>query len=240
MMRSVLKLSCVLLVTSLLACSSKSEDEGTGNSGGSNGSIIGGAGGRGSGGSSTSSGGSSTSSGGSSTSSGGSSASNGGSASSAGTTSTAGSSSGGSCNGASVSCLDSSTAQGCNPDTGMLETVDCVAELEPLGVVSSGCTMDATGEGCDISGFKDEACATGVGALISCRYVLEADAFDYYVGCFLHDKNQNGQDLHELITCVGTEITSAAPTTGDCTAATDTCVGSAVGAAGSGAGGAAQ
>lgn len=222
MLRTTVGVSFIVLFGVLSACSSKATD---GNGGGGNGTVLtGGSGGTSSGG--TSSGG--TSSGGTNASTVGGGAVGGSTVGRAGATSTAGSGSG-LCADDTLTCVDTAQVMGCDPATGMVETINCTERLATLGLTSTGCTVTANGEGCDITDFKDAACLAGADAFQFCANATEADFFDVYIGCF-----QDEMGAHALVTCLGDYVSETMTTDADCQNAADACLG----AGGAGAGGA--
>lgn len=214
-----LSFSVVLVLGSAIACgSSKSTDDKT-NSMAGNGSILAG----GSGGGPSNSGG--TANNGAGTSSGGTRAGG-------GATGTAGANSaGGKCADQTVTCVDATHAMGCNPDTGVVETFDCVAELKALGIVSSGCTKDATkGDSCAIDSFSDAACLDGTQRIAYCENATTEQALNAYVNCF-----NDYMGAHTVIPCFSQYVSDTMKTAGDCMNAESACFG--IGAGGVGAGG---
>jgi hypothetical protein len=221
MLRTTVGVSFLVLFGVLSACSSKPAD-GTGGAG--NGTVLtGGNGG-------TSSGG--TGSGGTNASTVGGGAVGGSTVSRAGATSTAGRSNG-LCADDTITCVDTAQAMGCNPKTGIVETVNCEERLAMLGLTSSGCSATAAGEGCDITDFKDAACLAGAEAYQFCANATDADFFDVYIGCF-----QDEMGGHALVTCLGDYVSETMTTDADCQNAADACLEGAGGAGAGGAGGA--
>jgi hypothetical protein len=220
MLRTTVGVSFIVLCGVLSACSSKATDTGTGG----NGTVLGG--GTSSGG--TSSGG--TSSGGATNSSGGTSAgTTGGNVGRAGaTSSTAGSA--GLCADDAITCIDDAQAMGCNPNTGSVETIDCVEDYAALGVTSTGCSASADGEGCDVTGFKDAACLAGARAYAFCANATDQELVSVYIDCF-----QDYMGAHSLVACLGNYVSDTMTTEADCQNAVDACLEGA-GGAGSGPG----
>ena len=199
-------LTFVLVVGGIVACSSKSTDEGTG--AGGNGAIVGGS-------SPTTGGTTATGTGGTATATGGA------------ATATGGTSLTGACTDTTVTCVDATNASGCNPDTGKIETFSCVDEAKAVGIVSSGCTKDAlNGDSCALDDFADMACADGTQAFAYCENATTNEqVFNIYVNCFL-----NNMDGHTVIPCFSTYVTPTMKTSADCVNAEDACLG--VGAGG--------
>jgi hypothetical protein len=228
MLRTTVGVSFLVLFGVLNACSSK--DTTGNNGGGGNGTVLtGGSGGTSSGG--TSSGG--TSSGGTNANTVGGGAVGGSTVGRAGATSTAGSSSG-LCADDTITCVDTAQAMGCNPNTGIVETINCAERLGTLGFTSTGCSATAEGEGCDITDFKDAACLAGAEAYRFCANAPDEEFFDLYIACFLDEMG-----AHELVTCLGDYVSETMTTDADCQNAADACLQGAGGAgSGDGAGGA--
>lgn len=215
-----LSLTAIALIIAA-GCSSKTADGG--GKAGSSSSAAGAAG------SASSSGGTSSSEGGSSQNIGGSSSdggrTNGGSAS-------GGSASGGACTAGDLSCLDNATAQACNPDTNMFETIDCVNYYKGFGIVSDGCLADANGSGCNISDFTDQACATGAYAAAFCLQATDEQFLNLYVNCYQNADDGMGHLAHTAIPCLSDYVTPDMMTQADCQAGFDACFGD--GSAGAG------
>src|SRR5882724_6339996 len=112
-------LTFVLVLGGIVACSSKSTDEGTG--AGGNGTIVGG--------SSNTGGTTATGTGGTATATGGTATATGGTAM-------------GACTDTTVTCTDAMTASFCNPDTGKVQSVSCATEFKGDGITSNGCKTD--------------------------------------------------------------------------------------------------
>ena len=229
MLRTTVGVSFLVLFGVLSACSSK--ETGNDNGGGGSGTVPGGSSGSSTGGSvgsgGTSTGG--TGSGGTSTGS----AGKGGSGGKAGATSTGGSGSG-LCPDDTITCVDDAQAMGCNPNTGMVETINCTENLAKLGLTSPGCSASAEGEGCDIADFKDAACLAGAEAYAFCANDDEG-FLNAYISCF-----QDYMGAHTLVTCLGGYVSQTMMADADCQNAVDSCIDGAGGAggAGDGAGGA--
>jgi hypothetical protein len=201
-------LSFVLALGGMAACSSTSTN---GNGTGGNGSIVGG-----------------------STGSGGTAATGAGTASTgAGTTSTGGATAA-ACADQPITCVDATTAMGCNPDTGKVDTFSCVDELKALGIVSAGCTKDAVmGDFCSIDDFADQACSDGTGAFAYCENATsDTQVFNIYVNCF-QDNNMG----HTVIPCFSKYVTPTMKTSADCIMAEDNCFPGGPGSGGTGGGG---
>jgi len=212
MLRTTLGLSFILVLGGAAACSSKSTDDNNGSGG--NGSIVGSAG---------SSVGGTTSNNGAGTSN-----ASAGKTSTAGATGTGGSTGGGSglCTDDTVTCTDTTHAMACNPSTGMVETFSCVDDLAALGFTSTGCTTDATGDACDISGVKDMACQLGTQAFAHCENATsDEQVFNIYVNCF-----QDNMDGHTIIPCFSEYVTATKMTANDCLRAEEACLPGAGGA----------
>jgi hypothetical protein len=221
MLRTTVGVSFLVLFGGLSACSSKATDNGTG--GGGNGAVLGGSSGSGSGGI----GGSGSGSGGTRTNTAGTTAANAGTAGSTGGTN-------GLCPDDTITCVDDTQAMGCNPNTGVVETIDCVERYATLGLTSTGCSASAEGEGCDVTDFKDAACLAGAEAYAFCANATDADFVDVYISCF-----QDFMGSHALVTCLGNYVSATMTTDADCQMAVDVCIDGAGGAGGaSGAGGA--
>jgi hypothetical protein len=214
MMRTALgwSFSVVMVLGAVVACGSEStNDKGNGTAG--NGTVL--AGGNSGG---TSANGAGTSSGGTRT--------------SGGATGTGGATGipGGKCADETVTCVDATHATGCNLDTGLVDTFSCVDELASLGVVSSGCTKDATGDYCAVDDLADQACADGAGAFAYCyNATTDEQFFNIYVSCFT-----NYMDGNTIIPCFTQYVTPEMKTAGDCANADAACFGDVVGAAGAG------
>jgi hypothetical protein len=211
-------LTFVLVLGGIVACSSKSTDEGTGTGG--NGSIVGGSSTGGT--TATGTGGTATAAGGTATATGGTASATGGTASATGGTAT------GLCADTAITCVDATNASSCNPDTGKIETFNCVDEAKAIGIVSSGCAKDAlNGDSCALDSFTDQACADGTGAFSYCENATtDEQVFNIYVNCFL-----DNMDGHTIIPCFSQYVTMTMKTSQDCVNAEDACFG-AVGAGG--------
>jgi hypothetical protein len=235
MQRTTVGVSFLVLFGVLSACSSKATDNNDGNGG--NGTVLGGGSGGGanggaSGGGTTSSGG--TMSGGGTTSGGTNAGTTGGNAGRAGATSSAGTN--GLCADDTITCVDDAKATGCNPNTGSVETVDCVEYYATLGVTSTGCSVTADGAGCDVTDFKDAACLAGAEAYAVCANASDQDFVSVYIDCF-----QDYMGAHTVVTCLGDYVSATMMTDADCQNAVDACLDGAGGAGsgpGDGAGGA--
>jgi hypothetical protein len=221
MMRTALGLSfsVVLVLGSAIACGSSKTTDDNGSSTAGNGSILTG----GSGGGLFDGGGAANSGAGTS---------RGGTPAGGGATGTAGATSGGGkCADQSVTCVDATHAKGCNLDTGVIETFDCVAELQALGIVSSGCTKDATtGDSCTIDSFSDAACLDGTQRIAYCENATNEEALNVYISCFT-----DFMDAHTVVPCFSQYVTDTMKTAGNCADAENACFG--IGAGGVGAGG---
>jgi hypothetical protein len=229
MLRTTVGVSFLVLFGVLSACSSKATDN---DNGGGNGAVVGGSGGSAGGSSAGGSSAGGSSAGGSSA--GGSSAgtnanamggSNGGRA---GATSTAGTSSD-LCPDKTITCVDDAQAMGCNPSTGSVETIDCAEYYATLGLTSTGCSVSAEGVGCDVTGFKDEACLAGAEAYGVCAQASEEEAVSVYIDCF-----QDYMGAHTVVTCLGNYVSPTMMTDADCQNAVDACLDEAGGAGGGG------
>lgn len=212
MLRTTLGLSFILVLGGLAACSSKSTDNGSGG----NGSIVGSGGGGGNSAGGTTGNGAGTSN------------------ANAGNTSTGGSAtpvagSNGLCADSTITCVDTKQAKGCNPNTGVVETIDCVKEYAELGIESSGCSASGGGEGCDITDFKDAACLDGATLYATCVQGTNEDLLGLYIDCF-----QDYMGAHTPVTCLA-DYFSAAVSATDCQNAADACLADLPGAGGAGA-----
>jgi len=153
------------------------------------------------------------------------------SGSGAGTAGRAGASSG-ACVDPTITCVDATTARGCNSATGVVDTFSCVDELAVLGIVSAGCATDATGDFCSIDDFADQACADGTGAFAYCENATtDEEVFNVYVNCY-----QDYMMGHTVIPCFAQYVTPTMRTAGNCQMAEDACFGGIV-AGGSSSGG---
>lgn len=207
MLRTTIGLSFILVFGGMYACSSKSTDDGKGSGG--NGAIVGG---------------SSNNTGGTTGNGAGTSNVTGGKPATAGTGS--GGLSNGACTDETITCVDATTAMGCNFETGVVDMFNCVDEYAKLGFVSSGCSADATGEGCDVTGVADTACQTGAQVFARCEgATTDEQLFNIYVNCF-----QNNNDGHAVITCFNDFGTAATVTANQCLQAEEKCFPSAGGA----------
>jgi hypothetical protein len=200
MLRTIVGLSFVLALASATACSSKSTDDGTFHGG--NGAIVGGSGGT----------------------------SNGAGATAGGKTGTTTGGMTGACTDETITCVDDTNATGCNFDTGKVDTFSCVEELAGLGIVSSGCTTDATGDFCSVDDFSDKACADGTAAFAYCENATtDEQVFNIYVNCY-----QDNMDGHTVIPCFAQYVTPTMKTSADCVMAEDACLGAGTGGTGMG------
>jgi len=193
-------LTFVFVVGAVVACSSKSTDEGTGMGG--NGTIIGGSSNNNAGGTGTA--GSNTGRAG---------------------TGTGGTATGGAaalCTDTTITCVDATNASSCNPDTGKVETFNCTDEAKAIGIVSSGCTKDAlNGDSCALDSFSDQACADGTSAFAYCENATtDTQVFNIYVNCFL-----DNMDGHTVIPCFSKYVTPTMKTSQDCVNAENVCFG---------------
>jgi len=203
MMRTTIGLSFILVLGGVYACSSKSTDDGKGTGG--NGAIVGGTGTGGSSGSGNGAGTTNVS---------------GGKAATGGVTGTGGLSNG-ACTDETITCVDATSAQGCDPTTGVVDTVNCVEYYKELGFVSPGCSADATTgeEGCDVTAVTDTACQTGAQVFARCEgATTDEQVFNIYVNCF-----QNNMDGHAVITCFNGFGTAATITANKCLQAEEAC-----------------
>lgn len=205
-------LAGLLVFGSVSACSSSSVDGG--NKGGT-GAILGG------------------SSAGGTAGSGGAPSNNGGTTSpAAGTSSTAGTGGSGLCAGKSITCIDAMTAKGCDPATGMDVTANCAEEFAKDGLISDGCTMEATGSGCTIDGGSDVPCWLGAQGIAVCSDLTDDQLLGVYVNCFNKDA-----EVTPVVTCVADFVDEVAMEV-DCAGAEAACAQGAGGAPPDGAGGA--
>jgi hypothetical protein len=207
--------SCFTLLAvlgALGACSSEStEGAGQGGSASAAGSGSGGSDAAASGTGGTTGGTPSNGTGGTPPANGGSSTGNGGRA---GSSSVAGSGSG-SCTPGVVTCVDDTTAATCD-DNGMTITVDCVADLPEIGLISTGCQGDATEGNCN-GEPSDAACLDGATVFAICNAFTQEQFFNTYVNCF-----QDNNDLQTPIRCVGPFL-AASGTEADCAGAVAAC-----------------
>jgi hypothetical protein len=205
MLRTTIGLSLILVLGGFAACSSKSTDDH--NNSGGNGAIVGGTGGTNNSGGTTATGA-------------GTAATGGGTRSTAGTTSTGGIDSG-LCADTTITCVDATHAMGCNTTTGVVDTFSCVDEFADLGFVSSGCTTDATGDTCDVTGVSDAACQKGTAAYAFCaNATTDEELFNIYVNCF-----QDWMGAHTIVPCFANYVSETMTTDADCLAAEDACFG---------------
>ena len=215
MLRTTAGVSFLVLFGVLSACSSKATDSNTTGGTGGNGALLGG-----------SSTGGATGNGAGTT------------ANSAGKTATAGTSmgglDGGACTDEGITCVDEINAMGCNFDTGVVDTFSCVEEYAALGFTASGCTMDAAGDNCEVTGVIDAACQQGALAFGHCEgATADQQIFNIYVNCF-----QNFMQAHTIIPCFIEYVTPAKMTANDCLRAEEACLPGAGGAGPTDAGGA--
>jgi hypothetical protein len=203
MLRTTIGVSFILVLGGLPACSSKSTDDH--NSGG-NGTIVG-SGGSATGGTTSGSTGGTTGNGA------------GTSNSSAGKTATAGSSGTDLCVDDTVTCTDATHAMACNPATGVVETFSCEEDLAKLGFTSSGCSMDATGDGCDVTGVSDPTCQTGAAAYGFCNRATDDQVVNIYINCF-----QDNLDAHTIVPCFAKYVSTTMMTANDCLRAEENCL----------------
>lgn len=216
---------CLVLLLGAFGCSSESTEGG--NKGG-NGSVLG-------------SGGTASTSGGTATTSGGTASNNGGTNDSAGSNSTAGGNAGSSSGGSSaaqqcidtpLSCVDSETITGCNPDTLMTETADCgelIMSLGP-GLSSEGCQV-VEGRSVCAYDYADLECAEGAAAFTACYNSATGamvDMDNFYFDCFTdfeYDLAEEGEpplpvSAQTLIRCFTDYISGNQI---DCDSATEAC-----------------
>jgi len=214
----------VLALGGVVACSSKSTDEGTGTGG--HGALVGGSSNNTSGNASGGTGGTSGTSG-----------TTGGTAGTgrAGNSATAGSPTSGACTDMTITCVDATMATGCNPETGVVETFSCIDDAKALGIVSTGCTKDpVAGDSCDFTDFSDMECADGIRALGTCdATVSNTELVNAYINCF-----QDYMGARQIVTCFNKYVTATMTTAADCNNAASACLPGAGGAADTGAGGA--
>jgi len=209
MLRTTLGLS-FLVIGGLVACSSKatSKDDGAGGNGaivGSGGSSAGTGGVAGTGASTTPGAGTAASTAGTA-------------ASTAGAAGT--SSSGGACAGMPVTCADTTRVNVCNSMTGAVETLNCIDEYATLGFVSTGCSADDTGVGCDLTEVKDEPCRDGAAAFAFCVGATDDEQlFNLYVNCY-----QDFMGAHAIIPCFADYVSATMTDQEDCDAAADACI----------------
>jgi hypothetical protein len=138
------------------------------------------------------------------------------------------------CPGMPVTCVDAMNAQACNPDTNMVETVNCKDEFATSGLISAGCTTDPAGSGCTIDGGADETCWNGAQGIAVCADLNDDQFLGAYVNCF-----NDVPEARMLLTCMADFVDVEAMTV-DCDAAQPVCLPEgAGGAAPDGGGGAA-
>jgi hypothetical protein len=131
-------------------------------------------------------------------------AGSGGTGGTAGASSTAGTPGGGTagsavvgCPGMPVTCVDAMNAQACNPDTNMVETVNCKDEFAKSGLISAGCTTDPSGSGCTVDGGADETCWNGAQGIAVCADLDDQQFLNAYVNCF-----NDVPEARTLLTCI--------------------------------------
>jgi len=208
MLRTTIGLSFILVLGGFVACSSKATSDD--NNSGGNGAIVGG----------TSNSGGTGNSGGSTATTAGTATTTGGKTATAGTTSTGGIAAG-LCADDTVSCVDATHVMGCDPATGEVDTFSCVDEYATLGFASSGCSADATGEGCDVTGVLDAGCQMGTSAYAFCAGATTDDElFNIYVNCF-----QDWMGAHTIVPCFAQYVSETMTTDADCLAAEEACFG---------------
>lgn len=219
MLRTTVGVSFLVLFGAVSACSSKATDNNTTGGTGGNGALLGG----------NSSGGTSTTGNGAGTTS-----NDGGKSTTGGAANTGGLASG-ACTDETITCVDETQAMGCNTETGMVDTFSCVDEYAAIGFVASGCTMDPTGDFCDITSVSDTACQQGAQAFGRCEgATTDEQIFNIYVNCFT-----DFMDARTIIPCFAQYVSPAMMTANDCLQAEEACLpGAATGAGGQGAGGA--
>jgi hypothetical protein len=122
------------------------------------------------------------------------------------------------CPGMPVTCLDATSAQACNPSTNMVETVVCKEEFAKSGLISNGCTTDATGSGCAVDGGENETCWTGAQGIAVCAELDDNQFIGVYVDCFNDDP-----DIRPLLTCIADFVDTAAKLV-DCDGAEAACL----------------
>jgi hypothetical protein len=207
-MRTTLAVSFCLVLLLGVSCSSKSTDE---ENKGGNGGILPSAG-------STSAGSGGTSA----------TAGTGGAAA----VGTAGTSAAQACIDTPLSCVDSETITGCDPDTLMNVTKDCGELVQQLGegLTSQGCQVVQGRTVCAYD-FADMKCADAAAAFTVCYNAATGDNQDmtvFYVDCFTesnYDLADTGQppmlvNAKTLIECFSDYVSG---TTVDCNAAVDAC-----------------
>jgi hypothetical protein len=126
-----------------------------------------------------------------------------------------------------VTCVDATHATGCNLDTGVTETFDCVAELKALGIVSSGCKTTADGDTCAVDSFSDAACVDGTQRIAYCENATDEEALNVYISCFT-----DYMGAHTIVPCFSQYVTDTMKTAGNCADAEAACFGSGAGGAG--------
>lgn len=212
---------------SAAGCSSKTDSNTKDGTGGTGASAAGTSSGGSSAGTTATSGGTSSSSGGTN--------SNAGGMKPSGGSGGSGGSAAGLCADEGITCVDATTATGCNPDTGKIETFSCVDDAKTIGLVSSGCMKDPMGDHCIIDSLSDQGCADGANAFGYCENATtDEELFNVYVNCYL-----DNMGAHEIVTCFSKYVTPTMKTAADCNTAETTCLGNVNGAGGAqGAGGA--
>jgi len=239
-MQTTLSVSlCVLFFAAASACSS----EPTGSKGGGgNGSVINGTGGT----AANNSAGTSTSSAGSAGSVVGGASSGTVGGASPGTAGTGGTSTAAQeCLNTPITCVDSETITGCNPDTLMNETLNCkeLIESQGPGLKAEGCAMVDGRSVCSYD-FDDTACRDGAAAFAVCYEAAtneQVDPLNFYFDCFtdfMYDLADEGQPemlvgAHTLIPCFTKYISG---NTIDCATAEEGCFPAAPGDGAGGAG----
>ena len=119
------------------------------------------------------------------------------------------------CPGSPVRCLDDLTAEYCDGATP--KTVVCAEGMAEQGIVSSGCSSDAAGDGCTVDAFLDPDCEAGAPVFAVCEGLTEEDLVNTYTACF-HDVSR----ASEVITCYQ-DFVDATGVTVDCPAAQVSC-----------------
>jgi hypothetical protein len=136
------------------------------------------------------------------------------------------------CPGMPVTCVDAASALACNPTTNMAETVNCKDAFAESGLISNGCTTEATGSGCTIDGGANETCWKGSQGVAVCADFTEDEFLGVYIDCY-NDMN----DVRPILTCIADFVDTAAKTV-DCDGAEAACAPAAGGAGPDGGGGA--
>lgn len=122
------------------------------------------------------------------------------------------------CPGMPVTCLDATSAQACNPTTNMVDTINCKDDFAESGLISNGCTSDATGSGCTIEGGADETCWNGAQGIAVCAELTDNEFLGVYVDCF-----NDEADIRPLLTCIADFVDTAAKMV-DCDGAEVACL----------------